>query len=50
MVKTFTRLEDIKYPQRLLDYRPIGKRKPSRPLKRPLYGYNCEAETGHLLA
>jgi len=26
------------------------ERRPGRPLKRPLDGYNREAETGHLLA
>lgn len=33
-----------------LDYRPVGKRRPGRPLKKLLNGYNFEAETGHLLA
>jgi hypothetical protein len=44
-----SRMEDIRYPKQLLDYRPIGKRKPRPPLKRPLDGYSRESETGHLL-
>jgi len=35
--------------KRKLDYRPIGRR-PGRPLKRPLDGYNHDAQTGNLLA
>jgi hypothetical protein len=42
-------MEDIEYPK-LLDYRPVGRRRPRRPLKTPLDGYNRETETGHLLA
>jgi hypothetical protein len=41
-------MEDIRYPIQLLDYRPI-RRRPGRPLKRLLDGYNSKAETGHLL-
>jgi hypothetical protein len=41
-------MENISYPKQLLDYRPIGRR-PGRPLKRLLDGYNREAEIGHLL-
>jgi len=43
-------MENIRYPKQLFDYRPIGRQRPGRPLKRLLYGYNREAETGHLLA
>jgi len=43
-------MEDIGYPKQLHDYRPSGRRRPGRPLKRSLDGYNREAETGHLLA
>jgi len=32
-----------------LDYRPIGRRRPGRPLKRQLEGYSGETWTGHLL-
>jgi hypothetical protein len=44
-----SRMEDIRYPEQLLDYRPMGRR-PGRPLKRLLDGYNRETETGHLMA
>jgi len=44
-----SRLEDVRYPKQLLDYRPIERRRPGRPLKRLLDGYSHEAETGHLL-
>jgi len=44
-------MEDITYPKQLLDYRPVERQRPGRPLlKRLLDGYNSEAETGHLLA
>jgi hypothetical protein len=42
------RLEDIRYPEQLLDYRPI-ERWLGRPLTGPVDGYSREAETGHLL-
>jgi hypothetical protein len=42
-------MADIRYPEQLLDYRPIGGQRPGWPLKRLLDGYNREAETGHLL-
>jgi len=42
-------MEDIRYREQLSNHRPIGKRKPGRPLKRLLDGYSSEAETGHLL-
>jgi len=45
-----SRKEHITYPKQLLDYRPIGRRRPGRPIKRLLEGHNREAETGHLLA
>jgi len=35
---------------KLLDYRPIGRRRPGRTLKRPLDGYSSEVGTGYLLA
>jgi hypothetical protein len=41
-------MEDIGYPEQLLDYRSIDRRRPGRPLKRLLDGYNREAETSHL--
>jgi hypothetical protein len=41
---------NIRYPKQLLDYRPIGRRRPGRPLKRLPDGYSSETETGHLLA
>jgi hypothetical protein len=40
----------IIYTKQLLDYRFDGRRRPERPLKRPLEGYNRETETGHLMA
>jgi hypothetical protein len=46
----FSRMEDIRYPEQLLDYRPIERRRSGRPLKRLLDGYSGEAETGQLLA
>jgi len=36
---------DIRYTKQLLDYRPIGRRRLGRPLKRLLDGCNCEAES-----
>jgi len=42
------RMEDIRYPQQLPDYRCVGRR-PGRLLRKLLDGYNREAETGHLL-
>jgi hypothetical protein len=42
-------MEDIRNPKQL-DYQPTGWRRPGQPLNRLLEGYNCEAETGHLLA
>jgi hypothetical protein len=44
-----SRVEDIRYPKQILDYRPIDRKTPVRPLKGLLEGYNREAETGHLL-
>jgi hypothetical protein len=41
-----SRIEVVRLSQQL-DYRPTGRR-PGRPLKRPVDGYNREAETGHL--
>jgi len=43
-------MEDIRYPEQLLDYRLIGRRRPGRLLKGLQDGYNREAKTGHLLA
>jgi len=43
-------MDDITYPKQIPYYRPIGKRRSGRPLKRPLVGFNREAKTGHLLA
>jgi hypothetical protein len=43
-------MEDIRYLKQFLDYRPIERRIPGRPLKRPLDGYSREAETGHFFA
>jgi len=43
-------MEDIKYTKQLLDYRPIGRRRPGRPLKILPDRCNREAETGYLLA
>jgi len=40
----------MSYTKQLLDYRPIERRRPGRPLKRLLDRYNRKAETGHLLA
>jgi hypothetical protein len=45
-----SRMKGITYPEQLLEYRPIGRRRPGRPLKRLLDGYSGETETGHLLA
>jgi hypothetical protein len=42
-------MEDIRYQKQPLEYRPIGRRGPGRPLNRLLDGYNREAVTGHLL-
>jgi hypothetical protein len=33
-----SKMEDIRYPEKLLDYRPIKRRRPGRPLKRLLDG------------
>jgi len=43
-------MEDIRYPNQRLGYRPLGRLRPGLPLKRLLDGYSREAETGHLLA
>jgi hypothetical protein len=43
-------MEDIRLSEQVLDYRPIGRRRPGRQLKTLLNGYSREAETGHLLA
>jgi hypothetical protein len=43
-----SRMKDTRYAKQLLDYRPI-ERRTGRPFKRLQYGYNREAETGHLL-
>jgi hypothetical protein len=32
-------------PKQLLDYRPIGRKRPRQPLKRLQERYDCEAET-----
>jgi hypothetical protein len=46
-------MENMRYPNQLLDYRPIGRRRrrrrPGLPLKRLLDGCH-EAQTGQLLA
>jgi len=42
-------MKDVSYPKRLLDYQLIGRRRPGRPLKSLLDGYNPEIETGHCL-
>jgi len=42
-------MEDIRYSKQILDYRPIGRRRPGRPLNIQTGGYNREAEIGHLL-
>jgi len=44
-----SRMEDIGYPQHVLNYTSI-KRRPGRTLKRLLDRHNREAGTGHLLA
>jgi hypothetical protein len=44
-----SRMEDIRYPKEIPDYRPVGRRL-GRPLNRPQDEYNREAETGHFLA
>jgi len=43
-----SKMEDIRYPKQL----PVlsNRRRPKQLLKRLLDGYNCEAESGHLLA
>jgi len=43
-------MQDTAYPKQLLDCRPIERRRPGGPLKRPLDGYSRGTETGHLLA
>jgi hypothetical protein len=51
-------MQDIGYRKQFLYYRPNGRRRrrssskrdPEKPLKRPLDGYNVEAETGYSLA
>jgi len=47
MVNHISRLEDVRYS---LNNRHTERRRPGRPLKTLLDGYNHEAETGHLLA
>jgi len=49
LLNRVSRVEDIRYPKQLLDYRPIERRL-GWPLKRLLDGYSSEAETDHLLA
>jgi len=40
-----SRMEDIRYPEQVLDCRHVGRSiNPGLPLKRPLDGYNREAE------
>jgi len=34
----FSRMEDIGYPKHLLGYRPVGRWRTGRPLKRLTYG------------
>jgi hypothetical protein len=41
------RTEDSRLPKQLLNYHPIGIRRPGRPLKRLLDDMTAEAETGH---
>jgi hypothetical protein len=45
-----SRMGGIRHPRQLLDYLPVGRRRPVRPLKRPLDGHSRVAQTNHLLA
>jgi len=44
-----SRIGDVRYPKQLIDRRHIGRRRPGRPLKGLLGGYNREIETGYLV-
>jgi hypothetical protein len=44
------RMENVRYPKQLLDYRPIGRLRPGRPLKRLQDRCSSEAGTGQSLA
>jgi len=43
-------MENITFQKQILDYRPTGRRRRGRPLKRLLGGYNRKAETGHFIS
>jgi hypothetical protein len=46
-------LENMRHSEQLLEYQSVRRRRRRRtgqPLKKLPAGYNCEAETGHLLA
>jgi hypothetical protein len=37
-----------RFPKALIEYHPCGRRRPGRPLKRPLDGVQIKTETGHM--
>jgi hypothetical protein len=42
------RMNNSRFPKALIEYHPRGRRRPGRPLKRLLDGFQIETETGHM--
>jgi hypothetical protein len=47
-IKHVHRMNNSRFPKALIEYHPRGRRRPGRPLKRPLDGVQIETETGHM--